>query len=104
MSVIYFKYFNQNRFEFCLFYVANRLTILNVDDVVKEAIEAHQNGETLPPEQEVDESVTADGNAAAGKYTHFSTNIIIRLNFRSSNVSSRFCLSKATRVSQNPSM
>ena len=52
------------------------MTILNVDDVVKEAIEAHQNGETLPPEQEVDESATADGNAAAGKYTNFCTNII----------------------------
>ena len=89
MSVIYFKYFNQNRFEFCLFYVANRLTILNVDDVVKEAIEAHQNGETLPPEQEVDESATADASAAAGKYINFSASIIIRLHYRSGFVCQR---------------
>ena len=72
-----------------MFYVANRLTILNIDDVVKEAIEAHQNGETLPPEQEVDESAAADANAAAGKYTNFSASIIIRLNFRSDFVCQR---------------
>lgn len=43
---------------FHCYIVAHRLTILNVDEAVKEAIEAHQNGEVLPlePEPVADES------------------------------------------------